>query len=182
MKDTDSHLFELSEAENAPAEGLPESLAQLVEAGKPLDLEHVNRLVVRTTISNLIRHGSDLEDRLRDLEEDRRHEMRRILLSLLRVADSLDRIIKHGGSDQDMFSSVNALRNQFLQLLEEQDVCVVEISAGDRFDAATCEVSITEERGDIPPDTILTVERRGYLWKEKILRRARVVIAVEPKS
>jgi len=159
-----------------------ETLEQLAQSGQPVGVEQINNLVVRETINSLIRRVSDLEDQINTNQQDQRHEMRSFLVSLLRVGDSLDRILKLTDPDNEVFASLSALRNLFLQILEDRDVYVVEITAGDDFDPVTCEVSGSEERPDLAPDTILSVERRGYLWGEKTLRRARVVIAIPARS
>jgi len=73
-------------------------------------------------------------------------------------------------------------RSFYLKLLERVEICPIEINLGQAFDEKMCEVSDRQERPDLPPKSIIAIERRGYIWGEKVLRPARVSISSNSKG
>ena len=170
--------FELTEREKqAPPGG-----TQTIPIGEDADrvVAEINQQVIRGLLAGMTAQRSDLEIRLRDTEEEHRRELRSLFLQILVLVDSLDRILRNADEEDEMTGSVDVLRSQFFQLLEDHDILPVDIEVGQAFNPTCCEVSSRKPRPDLPPDVILSVERRGYTLQSRPLRKARVTISYQP--
>jgi molecular chaperone GrpE (heat shock protein) len=145
-----------------------------------LVISDISRLVVREELIGLIKNVTELENDLEDLRDETRRKLRSQVLKLLPLMDSLDRMIRNIDSENEMITSLESLRSQFLGLLEEQEVEPIPVEIGMPLDLGLCEISRQQERSDIQPDLIIQIERRGYFYQSKVLRRARVVISTLP--
>lgn len=171
--------FELTEQEkHPPGKGVQE----VPGAGEDADrtLAELNQHVVRGLLAGMTVQRSDLEMRLRDIENEHRREQRSLYLQILNLVDSLDRILRSADPENDLANSVEVLRSQFFQFLEDHEILPVEIEVGQIFDPTCCEVSTRKPRPDLPPDVILSIERRGYAYQSRSLRKARVTISYQP--
>ncbi len=177
--------FEVDEANQAEETGpgpVVDLLAQLFADGATPSAEEINQKVIRAAPAREIAQRSKLKDELDDLQAESLHERRGFYLKLLEVGDSLDRLLRMLNPASEGIETINAVRTQFLQVLERVDIHPLEVSAGQAFDMKTCEVNGRQERPDLPPNTIIAVERRGYMWGDKVLRHARVNISVNSKG
>ncbi|HPH95211.1 MAG TPA: nucleotide exchange factor GrpE [Anaerolineaceae bacterium] len=156
------------------------SLNRMLEEGEPPTVASVNRLILRPAAAQLTRQRSDLQTSLDDALEEQTREKRSFYTKLLSVVDGMDRVLQQADPENDLAGNLESLRTKFLQVLEDEDVLPIELAVGQPFDAATCEVSQRRTRDDLPPDTIISIDRKGYTCKSKLLRRARVVISVTP--
>jgi molecular chaperone GrpE (heat shock protein) len=155
---------------------------QFLSSEKHLFIETIGIKVIRAAISEIIRQRSDLGIQLEDLQEETLHEQRAFYLKLLNIGDSLDRLLRMLDPANEAIETINAVRTQFLQILENVNIYPIELNLGQAFDANTCEVSSQQERPDLQPKTIISVERRGYKWGDRVLRHARVGISVNSKG
>lgn len=158
-------------------------LKTLTEGDQPgLTLDAINRLVLREEMVRMIRRVTELENSLENLQDDNRREKRSLFLKLLPLLDSLDRIIRQTDPNNELSGSMESLRSQFLGVMEDQDIVPIEIEVGQPFDLTLCDISRRQERPDLPAETIVSVERRGYTYQSKVLRKARVVISTLPQE
>lgn len=182
-----SDPFEVVEANENPDTGQQSRadlslVDQLLAESASRSPEDLSQKVIRGSVAELIRQRSKLQVQLEDLQEDTLHQQRSFYLKLLEVGDSLDRLLRMLDPANEAAKSVNAIRTQFLQLLERVEICPIEINLGQAFDEKMCEVSDRQERPDLPPKSIIAIERRGYIWGEKVLRPARVSISSNSKG
>jgi molecular chaperone GrpE (heat shock protein) len=182
-----SELFAITEADEPPdiSAVLPELTAQiqgLAKEGTPLTVDRVQNGILRKMVCDQLQSRSDLEDRLTDLMDEQRTQQRSFLLNLLKVADSLDRLIRNLDPANEVAGSLQSTRSQLLDILEDQEVETIPISIGKPFDPSTCEVSSRQERDDLAAETILAIDRKGYTWQNKTLRRARVIVSIQPEE
>jgi len=181
-----SKAFEIDETRREKKKAVSSALAGFVS--NKTDTEHpstegnILKDYVQAVVGDLIKKRSHLSDQLTDVQEDSHRKERSIFLDFLNVVDSIDRLLKMLDPTNEVAGSLNALRAQFMQLLEDEKVLPIELAAGQEFNADNCEVSSRQERPDLPDGTIISVERRGYSWKERTLRRARVTISINPKG
>lgn len=99
--------------------------------------------------------------------------LRTFLLSLLRVADSIDRMVREGQTSCDQ---LELLSRQLAAVLESQGIRHVEC-VGRKFDP---EKHFSEGRRTdcgTEPGVIVEESQRGYEWDEEILRPARVYVS-----
>jgi molecular chaperone GrpE len=145
-------------------------------------VEGINRHALRTRIEQLTRERAELSGKVKDQEADHQKETRSFLLKVIKIVDSLDRMIRQSNPENDLFNSITVLRTELMQVLEDIEVLPVAMNVGDKMDPATCEVSRRDDRDDLDPDTIVAIDQRGFTWHGKILRRARVAISVSPQK
>ncbi|MFW9898995.1 MAG: nucleotide exchange factor GrpE [Candidatus Thorarchaeota archaeon] len=96
---------------------------------------------------------------------------------LIRALNMLE-IIENGESIKKGFE---LLIKNFEKLLKEEGVEALNCE-GEKFDPYKHEALMTEERNDIPENTIIEELDKGYYLNNKILRPAKVKISKKPKS
>jgi molecular chaperone GrpE len=108
------------------------------------------------------------------LAEDGKRE---IILPLLDIIDDLDKTLKwedNGG--QNLIKGVQNIRKKLLALLETLGVFSFD-SVGELFNHDLHEAVSMAENEDIEQGTVVDELRRGYLWKNELLRPAQVRVA-----
>jgi molecular chaperone GrpE len=104
-----------------------------------------------------------------------------LLDELLLVADYLDMALAAPFTTpeaQSLAAGVTLTRQKLTQALESVDVRPIETRGA--FDPARHEAGESRPSAEHPPGTILATGRCGYTWQGRILRPARVVVAVAP--
>ncbi len=172
---------ELPNEPQQPSLAAYEALKNVLEKeDTEVSVDLINRMVLREELVRLIKNTTDLENRLDDLQDETRRERRSLFLKLLPIMDSLDRMIRQTNPENELAASLESLRSQFLSILEEQDVVPIPVEIGQQLDLNVAEISRQQRRSDLEPDMIIQVDRRGYIFQSKVLRKARVVISTKP--
>jgi molecular chaperone GrpE len=118
----------------------------------------------------------------REREEWRRQAQEELLREVLPILDNFDRALGAGtgrGGDDGFRAGVELIHRDFLNAIER--VGVRPFSAvGEVFDPQRHEAVARVERGDVADQTVVNEVQRGYLFHDRVLRPARVVVAVEP--
>ncbi|HEV8306055.1 MAG TPA: nucleotide exchange factor GrpE [Methylomirabilota bacterium] len=118
----------------------------------------------------------------RERDEWRRQAQEQIVREILPVLDNFDRALSaEPGSDGErgFRAGVELIHRDFLKALER--VGVRPFSAvGEFFDPQRHEAVARVERSDVADQTIVKEVLRGYLFHDRVLRPAQVVVAVEP--
>ncbi len=106
-------------------------------------------------------------------------ERERLLREILSVADNLERALASGGPDDGLRQGVEVTYNALLQWLGQQGVERLQ-SKGQRFDPAWHEAvsTIPREGYGVEPQTVVEVVEEGYTLNGRLLRPAKVVVAV----
>jgi len=115
---------------------------------------------------------------LRDQVEDSVRE--EYLMQLFPVIDSFDRFFASFRESIDpklakWMDGIRAIYNSVLMILRNNEV--KEIPARGIFNPKFQTALGTEIRDDLPPDTIIRTERRGFMLRKKILRTPEVTIS-----
>jgi molecular chaperone GrpE len=124
---------------------------------------------------------ADFENYRRRVERDRevaaRQAKRELLLALVDLADGFDRALVHiEALPESVAEGLNGMRRRLGSLLEAEGVKSFE-SVGQRFDPTRHEAVATVPDGDRAPGTVVDEAGRGYLWRDELLRPARVRVA-----
>lgn len=119
----------------------------------------------------------------RDREDWRRQAQADLVREILPALDNFDRALAAlpaTGGDGGFRTGVELIHKDFLKALER--VGVRPFSAlGERFDPQRHEaVGRVEGRPGVPDQTVVDETLRGYLFHDRVLRPAQVVVAVEP--
>ena len=128
-----------------------------------------------------LRTRADFENYRRRVERDRdvaaREAKRELLLALVDLADGFDRALAHVEESPDSVAAgLYGMQRRLGSLLEAEGVTSFE-SVGDRFDPTRHEAVATVRDFDGPVGTVVDEAGRGYLWKNELLRPARVRVS-----
>jgi len=118
----------------------------------------------------------------REREEWRRLAQEELLREILPVLDNFDRALAAEpapGADGGFRAGVELIHRDFLKALERIGVRPYG-AVGEPFDPQRHEAVGRVERADVADQTVVHETQRGYLFHERVLRPARVVVAVEP--
>lgn len=116
----------------------------------------------------------------RRAEERIKADHGRLLRNFLRVADDLERALDNAdGKSSDGFrEGVEVTLRSMMNLLKQEGVERIE-AKGERFDPFWHEAvsTISHEKVDAEPNTVVEVTQAGYRIGDRLLRPARVVVA-----
>lgn len=115
--------------------------------------------------------------------QERDTQMQTLLTDLLGVVDALRDLEKHcakleaEGSVASPLKSIETVTKLLLRALRNQGVEPMN-ACGDSLDLSRHEVlsAATTQEG-VPADIVLAEQVHGYLWNERVLRHAKVVIS-----
>jgi molecular chaperone GrpE len=96
-----------------------------------------------------------------------------LIKKLLPLLDSLEGATQHGNENEK--KGLLALYKQFLEILKKEGLEEIQ-TLGKSFDPTYCECIAYESQPKEKDDTVLEVLQKGYLFKEKVLRPAKVKI------
>jgi molecular chaperone GrpE (heat shock protein) len=112
-----------------------------------------------------------LREMLRTQRKDSRAEMRAVLLKLLQVADSLERILETLPDPQNpaeirQWNSIRVTRKQLDEVFRLQRVAPIELR-NKPADPYLCEVESYVVNPDLPDETVVAEIMRGYHWGDE---------------
>ena len=118
----------------------------------------------------------------REREDQRRQAQTDLLLEILPALDNFDRALQAPpapDADAGFRAGVELIHRDFLAALERLGVRPF-AAVGQPFDPQRHEAVGRQERTDVPDHTVVAEMLRGYQHQDRILRPARVVVAVAP--
>lgn len=190
----DDGPVELDTDEEQNVEEVMREAMAAVESAEEDREEGLNRQ--REEIDRLERELADLRDRsmrtLADFDnyrkraERERQELRRYALleplrDVLEVVDNLERAASAGGSAEDLKQGVEMIVRQLQDFLRRHGVSTIE-SRGEVFDPAVHEAVSRRESEAVSEPMVDEEYQRGYRLHDRLLRPARVVVAVPPEE
>lgn len=113
-------------------------------------------------------------------EERIASEREKLLRSFLEIADNLERALNTDGVDAQAIREGVRLTYQAMQHLIAKEGAEPIQPTGEPFDPAWHEAvaSVPHTQAQVAPDTVVEVVQTGYRLGERLLRPARVVVAV----
>ncbi len=186
---TDELDDEAIELDGDDQEDLEETMRQALEA-----VEGVERRDTGTEgdVERLEREIADLRDRsirtLADFDnyrkraERERQDLRRYALlepmrELVEVVDNLERAAAAAGSAEDLKQGVDMILRQLGEFLRRHGVVPIHAD-GEPFDPAFHEAVSRQESSEVEEPTVAQELQKGYRLHERLVRPARVVVAV----
>ena len=118
----------------------------------------------------------------REREEWRRQAQEQVLREVLPVLDNFDRALaaEPGPEGERGFrAGVELIHRDFLKALERVGVRPFSV-IGELFDPGRHEAVARIERVDLADQTVVEEVLRGYVFQDRVLRPAQVVVSVEP--
>ena len=131
-----------------------------------------------------VAEGENFKKRMqREKSDSIRFANESLLRDVLPVVDNLEWALDHAadGSDSSVLEGVKLTLKMFRDVLERSGVTPLEVPAGTPFDPSVHE-AVGMEAGDSAPNSVLRVQQKGYRYRERLLRPARVVVAAPSGS
>jgi len=105
-------------------------------------------------------------------------EKETLLRDVLPVADGLDLAILHISHEADgrnFLQGIEMIRNILEKLFSKYEVKAIE-ALGKPFDPNIHEAIGILQHPEFPPQTVVKVQQKGYLYRDKLLRPAQVLV------
>jgi molecular chaperone GrpE len=119
----------------------------------------------------------------RETAEYRDFALAGVMNDILLAIDTLDMAFRAGGDSKEVQAikaGVDMVRQQLEKVLTDRGA--TRIPTEGAFDPRRHEAVLTEERSDLPPNTITGELRRGYLFKDRVIRAAQVKVSRAPEG
>jgi molecular chaperone GrpE len=178
-----------TEAQGAPE---PEGGASRTAEECIAKLEEELRLKTEEAAANRDRHlraVAEAENFRKRLQKDKgeaiRYANETLLRDLLHVVDNLELAIEHaelGGNGKSVKEGVELTLRLFRDVLERHGVKELEDPSGATFDPSTQEAAEVRTDRELPPNTVIRQQIKGYRYNDRLLRPARVVVAAGSSS
>ncbi|MDA3860361.1 MAG: nucleotide exchange factor GrpE [Melioribacteraceae bacterium] len=130
----------------------------------------------------LIRRLAEFENykKRTDLEKEElfKYAAQPFIIKTLTVQEDLQRSLSHV-DDENIDALKNGLKlvaGKFTQILEEQGVTKID-AMGKEFDHEYHEALLQQPSKDFPANTVINVVETGYMFKDKVLKHAKVVVS-----
>lgn len=152
--------------------------------------------VLKETIANLEAENSELKDRylrkqadfenfrkrlLREKEESVKYANTTLLGDLITIIDDFERAIKSSRESKDFdsfHSGIEMIEKQFVGMLERKYGLSRMESEGKEFDPQLHEAVGMVESPDHDVQTVVEDYQRGYMLQDRVLRHAKVRVAI----
>ncbi len=107
----------------------------------------------------------------------------KVLAEMLPVLDDFDRTMESFEKSHDkdaLKKGIDIVYEKFKNVLLKQGVTEMD-SNGKKFDVNLHEAILQQPDPDKEPETVLTTVEKGYKYKDKVLRHAKVVVSSKPE-
>jgi len=178
---SDQHkdMTESTRASNAPSPAAPEpSEAEDSMAGLQADLDRFRELALRSQ--------ADFENykkrTAREKEEAIKYANSSLLQQLVAIIDNFGlglAAAKEQSEESPIYSGMVLVQKQLSDLLAENGMQPIE-AEGKQFDPNLHEAIAHEPSDQVPEGIVLRQTRRGYRYKDRLLRPAKVIVSSGP--
>jgi molecular chaperone GrpE len=135
------------------------------------------------TISNLQRANALLTQEKREQKFQVEVEFTELFLELLEVHDSLESLIGYLSEYPDanskfakrLIKSLDSLQRKLLKSLSKRGVSEITINQEQTLDYSIGKVVGREYRTDLPDKTVIKIVKKGFYFKDKVLRPVEVI-------
>ena len=131
----------------------------------------------------VLRLAAEFENTKKRLQRERETSLKyaeeNILKELLPGIDNIERAMEQGresNSVDSLLEGIELTRKGLLATLEKFEVKAIE-SVGEPFDPNIHEAVAMEETDEIEPNRVLKEFQKGYQYKDRLLRAAKVIVS-----
>jgi len=182
-----------------PEDAVAEDEISIESVAPPLDPQaqlHADLKAARDEVADwqdrFLRKAAEFENYRKRTDREKTDAMiaakSAILLEFLPAADACERALQTlgdakaaSGNLQQYQQGVELLYKQLLDVLNRVGAVPLE-AEGKPFDPHLHEALSREETNEVKEDTVVRELRKGYLFRDKLLRPAQVIVAVQPKA
>ncbi len=136
----------------------------------------------------LLRRAAEFENYKRRTENDQlnllKYAAETFIIKLLPVIDDFERSLQHIDNSSDVESIKKGLKliyDKLMKVLDEQGVKKIE-SVGQPFDVDFHEALMQRKAEEVAPHTVLDEIEKGYMYKDRVIRHAKVVVSEEQED
>lgn len=176
-----------------------DTLKQEEESAVQFDLLEKQIKELEEKISELEKNNSELKDAfLRKAAEFENYKRRTendqlniikyaaepFIKSILTIYDDLERSLTHVNGDNNFESLKKGLEliyDKFTKILNSHGIKKID-AVGQPFDVELHEALMQRPAEGVPPHTVLEVLEHGYIYKDKVIRHAKVIVSSETTS
>lgn len=155
------------------------------EAAAPADEASRLKAEIEDLKDQLLRKRADFENYRRRVERDRQQAASdataEVIRELVPTIDNLERALQAGGSEASVREGVALIHRELLQLLEARGMAI-EDPTGKPFDPERHQALSIEAVPGASPGSVVETFRKGYLFRDRLLRPALVKVAKEHES
>jgi molecular chaperone GrpE len=150
-------------------------LSERVEELEKKNEELNDRLIRRLAEFENYKKRTDLEK-----SEIFKYAAESFIIKVLTVHEDLQRSLSHIDDENKdaLRDGLKLVADKFTQILDEQGVKKIK-TTGEIFDVDFHEALLQQPSKDVPADTILTEVESGYIYKDKVIKHAKVIVSKE---
>ncbi|HSW40483.1 MAG TPA: nucleotide exchange factor GrpE [Acidobacteriota bacterium] len=178
------------------ASAAAEAVESVAAPGDPMAQLRADLAAARTETAEwqdrFLRRAAEMENYRKRVEKEkadsREYAQSAVLLEFLPVADACERALKIFEESKDANAGIRQYR-EGVELLYQQMLnafkrtgAEVMKTQGKEFDPHLHEALSREETAEYEEGTVVREVRQGYLFKDRLLRPAQVIVAVRPQS
>lgn len=171
------------EPSTAPADDERAALAaKLADAERALEAVRAERDQFLDRLKRLQADFENQRKRVRKESDEARERAREAMLKpVLAVMDNVDRALEQSGSEESLYEGVRLVFRDLRALIEREGVKRID-TEGHPFNPNLHEAVMREVTSEYPHGTVIKELERGYLLDGRVLRAAKVKVAVAPPA
>jgi molecular chaperone GrpE len=133
---------------------------------------------------SLLRKAAEFENYKRRTDNDQmnllKYAAESFILKVLPVYDDLGRSLSHAdeSNTNSVIEGLKLVYDKFTKILDDQGVKKLEV-VGNEFDVDFHEALMQQPSGEVPANTVLHEIEPGYLYKDKVIKHAKVIVSQE---
>ncbi len=135
-----------------------------------------------------IRKVAEFDNYKRRTEQEQQNLFRyageQLAVKILPVVDDLERSLQHADDTADIKTFVQGVQmiyDKFVKILNNQGITKMQ-SVGTAFNVAFHDALMQMPSAEAAPNTVLQEVLPGYLYKDKVLRHAQVIVSAESEE
>ncbi len=187
--ETLEELADIEGVDLASDENQPENETE--QEDQPEDELENMRQELTDAKDQMLRVAAEADNFKKRMERDKealvKYAGENILRELLNSLDNLDRALEQGGTNTEdpqknldsLLEGVELTKKSLLTTMEKFNVSPLE-STGEEFDPNKHEALTMEHSDEIPENHILQEFAKGYQFKDRLLRAAKVIVSKGP--
>jgi molecular chaperone GrpE len=122
---------------------------------------------------------------IEDLKKERKYSAMALADKLIDTVEVFDQALNMETEDNNLKNFLygfKMIKEMIFNALKDEGVMLIETKAGDDFDPNIHEAMDIDYVKDKPENTILKVVKKGYKFKDRILRPTTVIINIKPNE
>lgn len=187
QKEGDEKITDTGETKpEGDAKDLQELKAQLEELQSQVESLQAENSELK---NQYLRKQADFENFRKRMQRDKADAIKyansNLLQDLITIIDDFERAIRSSEESRDFdsfHSGIQMIERQFTSMLDRKYGLKRMESVGEEFDPQKHEAINMEESSDVKTQTVVEDYQKGYFLNERVLRHAKVKVAVPPAA